>query len=79
MSGGDPLDDVATREVPNRLVQRPTMTCARCERDTGNNNQGHYWAYCKVTKTRREFHFCCPGDCALEAAETTDTNGDDTT
>lgn len=47
-------------------LQRLTLTCNRCKKDTGNNTQGHYWAYCKVTKTNREFHFCCPDDCELE-------------
>ncbi len=28
--------------------------------------QGHYFSYCKVTKTDREFHFCCPDNCELE-------------
>lgn len=41
------------------------IVCARCGRHTGNGNQGHYWAHCKVTRTVREFHFCCPGDCEL--------------
>ena len=40
--------------------------CGRCNNVTGNSNQGHYWAYCKVTATMREFHFCCPDDCELE-------------
>ena len=44
------------------------MVCSRCEHHTGNSTQGHYWAYCKVTGTRRDFHFCCPGNCELEAA-----------
>lgn len=43
------------------------IICARCGQHTGNNNQGHYWSSCKVTKTVREFHFCCPDDCQLEA------------
>ena len=42
------------------------MVCARCKQHTGNNNQGHYWAFCKVTRTKRQFHFCCPDDCELE-------------
>lgn len=41
------------------------LTCGRCEQHTDNGNQGHYWAYCSVTKTVRDFHFCCPGDCEL--------------
>jgi hypothetical protein len=46
------------------------IVCARCGNHTGNSNQGHYWAHCKVTKTKREFHLCCPGDCELEAVTT---------
>ena len=42
------------------------LTCGRCGQHTNNNTQGHYWAYCRVTKTCREFHFCCPDDCQLE-------------
>lgn len=44
------------------------IVCGRCGHHTGNSTQGHYWAFCKVTKTRRDFHQCCPGDCELEAA-----------
>jgi hypothetical protein len=44
-----------------------TMLCGRCNKDTYNNTQGHYWSFCNVTQTVREFHFCCPGDCELEA------------
>lgn len=42
------------------------VVCAHCGKHTGNSNQGHYWAYCKVTKTKRDFHFCCPDNCELE-------------
>ena len=42
------------------------LVCSRCKRHTGNANQGHYWAYCKITKTDRDFHFCCPDNCELE-------------
>ena len=41
------------------------MTCGRCEEPTGNNHQGHYWAFCKVTRQIEDFHFCCPGNCQL--------------
>lgn len=43
--------------------------CPRCRHHTGNSHQGHYWGFCKVTKTTREFHFCCPDPafgCELE-------------
>lgn len=43
------------------------MICGRCGQWTGNTNQGHYWAFCKNTRTDRVFHFCCPGDCELDA------------
>jgi hypothetical protein len=42
------------------------LVCARCGHHTGNTSQGHYWGFCKATKTIREHHFCCPGDCELE-------------
>lgn len=48
------------------------LTCGRCKQHTNDTHQGHYWAWCKVTKTTREFHFCCPGDCELEHDDTTE-------
>lgn len=42
------------------------MICGHCNQETGNENQGHYWALCKVTRTDRGHHFCCPGRCELE-------------
>jgi hypothetical protein len=45
------------------------MVCGRCGHHTGNSSQGHYWAFCKVTRGIREFHFCCPDGvhgCELE-------------
>lgn len=47
------------------------MWCPRCDQTTGNNTQGHFWAYCKVTRTDREYHMCCPGQCELEKAPVT--------
>lgn len=47
------------------------LICGRCGKHTGNTNQGHNWAWCSVTKSKREFHFCCPGDCELEVAAAT--------
>lgn len=43
------------------------VVCPRCHKHTGNAHQGHYWAFCKVTKTTRGFHLCCPDNCELEA------------
>lgn len=45
------------------------VVCSRCDRHTGNGNQGHYWAYCSATKEVREYHFCCPSQCELEMAK----------
>lgn len=60
-----PLETVL-REIKARM---DGMECGRCHKPTGNNSQGHYWAFCKVTRTIREHHFCCPDDCALEATD----------
>lgn len=43
-------------------------TCARCGHHTGNSSQGHYWAFCSASGGLRRFHFCCPGDCELDAS-----------
>jgi hypothetical protein len=46
--------------------------CPRCGHHTGNNTQGHYWAFCKATRTNREFHHCCSDPafgCELEAKD----------
>lgn len=45
------------------------MICGNCGKHTGNGSQGHYWNYCKVTGSFREFHFCCPDACELESGE----------
>lgn len=42
------------------------MVCGRCNKHTGNSNQGHYWAWCKVRREMLDFHFCCDDDCELE-------------
>lgn len=41
--------------------------CGRCGEPTGNTVQGHYWSWCRVTQTYRQYHLCCPGNCELEA------------
>lgn len=48
------------------------LTCGRCQKPTGNSNQGHYWAHCKAERRLRTFHFCCPGDCQLATPEGVD-------
>lgn len=53
------------------------VVCGRCDHHTGNSNQGHYWAFCDVTRTTREFHYCCPGDCELEAVRSQQRSGTD--
>lgn len=63
-------------EVHDPITDRSLgMVCARCKQHTGNNTQGHYWAICTAVlargvplkRARRDHHFCCPGDCELEA------------
>lgn len=48
------------------------LVCARCGHHTGNGTQGHYWTWCKVTRSMRTNHFCCPDSefgCELEARD----------
>lgn len=62
--GNSPCDHPSASRIGDRCR---CIVCSRCGRHTGNAHQGHYWAHCKVTKTRREFHLCCPdGNCELE-------------
>lgn len=55
---------------PHRGVTCRCIVCGRCGHHTGNSNQGHYWAFCHVTRKTEEFHFCCPDDCELHPIET---------
>lgn len=48
--------------------------CSRCDKATGNNTQGHYWSYCKVSKTFETLHFCCPDNCELGEDKLEDKN-----
>jgi hypothetical protein len=57
------ISDIRTGKTECRCLY-----CGRCGEHTGNSHQGHYWGYCKVTKSIREAHFCCPGDCELDNA-----------
>jgi hypothetical protein len=54
-------------QMPDGTTICRCVVCPRCGHHTGNSHQGHYWGYCQVTRTVREFHLCCPGDCELEA------------
>ena len=36
------------------------LVCSRCGHHTGNSHQGHYWKWCLLTQSMRDFHFCCP-------------------
>lgn len=45
------------------------LTCSRCRQPTGNDNQGHYWKWCKLTRRYGRFHFCCPGNCETRQGE----------
>ncbi len=61
---GSPCDHPSASRIGDRCR---CIVCTRCGRHTGNSHQGHYWAYCHATKTTRDFHLCCPGNCELEA------------
>lgn len=53
------------------LSEANGLVCARCGHHTGNDTQGHYWKWCKVTARFERFHFCCPDDvlgCELQAS-----------
>ena len=70
-AGPDSECDAETPSVyhmPDGTTACRCMICPRCHHHTGNAHQGHNWAYCKVTGTMRDFHFCCPGNCELETA-----------
>lgn len=71
-----PCDDpTATRNI--LTGQCRCTVCARCHHHTGNSHQGHWWKFCKVTRTMREFHFCCEDPaygCELEAAAGKDSD-----
>jgi hypothetical protein len=59
---------ICTAAAPSRIGNTcRCMICGRCGQHTGNANQGHFWAVCKVTETTRDFHHCCPDDCELES------------
>lgn len=49
-----------------RSTQDEGLICGRCGLATGNTTQGHRWRYCKVTRTFRRIHHCCPGHCEIE-------------
>lgn len=40
--------------------------CERCQQQTGNTTNGHFWTWCGMAQLQRRYHFCCPGDCELE-------------
>lgn len=68
----NPANFIAACDHPSATIDTLTglcrcIVCARCGQHTGNSNQGHYWAWCSVVRHNRDFHFCCPGDCELEA------------
>lgn len=57
--------DHAAYPAPGSGTTCRCVVCPRCEEHTGNANQGHFWAYCKETRSVRTFHFCCPHNCEL--------------
>lgn len=60
----DTIVDIAKQRT-KKYSRSDGIVCARCKIRTGNNNQGHYWSGCRVTKKLEKFHFCCPADCEL--------------
>lgn len=55
-------------QMPDGSTICRCVVCPRCHHHTGNAHQGHHWGFCSVTGTVRTPHFCCPGNCELEAA-----------
>lgn len=49
-----------------REYEKRFLICPRCQQNTKNTTQGHYWSFCSLTGKVRYFHFCCPDDCALK-------------
>lgn len=58
-----------TDDIGNKVLACRCVICAQCKQHTGNANQGHYWAYCKITRRSETFHFCCPDACQLHPAD----------
>jgi hypothetical protein len=63
----DPLSERVDRIAAGYADRQLGLSCERCHQHTGNNHQGHFWAYCKVTGRMEAHHFCCPDDCQLVA------------
>ena len=58
---GSECDAARFGSPPTMLGDRCRCTvCPRCHHHTGNAHQGHHWGFCKVTRTVREPHLCCP-------------------
>lgn len=55
----------STDDDGNDIMICRCLVCSRCNRHTGNTNQGHFWSWCSATKRDEGFHFCCPGNCEL--------------
>lgn len=60
------MDEIIAAALAYQRAREVGLTCGRCQKTTGNNTQGHYWRWCKITGSMRDFHFCCPDDCQLE-------------
>jgi hypothetical protein len=61
-------DHPSVYSMPDGTTQCRCVVCPRCHHHTGNSHQGHHWAFCSATKTMRDPHFCCPGNCELTSA-----------
>lgn len=68
-------EDAGSYYGPDGTFVCRCVVCGRCGKHTGNSHQGHYWAICQawlkqgkgLSGSKREFHFCCPDNCELEA------------
>lgn len=54
--------------VTSAGVSCTCFVCGECDQHTGTTSHGHYSSYCKVTRSMRDPHFCCPGKCELWVA-----------
>jgi len=65
----DGLEDDEPYDPPCGNPECEEWHCGRCAAHNAGQ-QGHYAAFCQVTKARAPHHFCCPGDCEQAAPVT---------
>lgn len=69
----DPADECQNLSCSRIDGKCVGMHCGRCGGPC--SGQGHYFSWCGVTQQLGEFHFCCPGDCELNARSYTEEAG----